>query len=120
MIVAVVCVMLWSLNELQGAQVQPFDLQEMSAGAGNHERNSPDDIGIRISRSWLPALKSDKVVNQASDEALHVRTQRGLQRQERSYLAGQGAVLYQFPLPASAICYAHDKGTWDLPLRVQI
>jgi hypothetical protein len=42
-VVAVVCVMLWSLNSFQGAQVQPFDLRKCQQ-VGNYENFAHDVI----------------------------------------------------------------------------
>ena len=97
-IVTVVCVMLWSLNSFQGAQVQPFDLRKCQQEL---------EIMKGILRTTLGFASQELAAGPKSDK---VETKPGMKRFTFGrtgdfsigafYLAGQGAV---FTIPTSSV-----------------
>ena len=85
-IVTVVCVMLWSLNSFQGAQVQPFDLRKCQQELEIMKGILRTTLGIRVPGTGCRP-EERQGGNQARGEALHVWTQRGLQH--RSVLSSR-------------------------------
>ena len=97
-IIVVVCVMLWSLNSFQGAQVQPFDLKKCQQELEIMKGILRTTLGF-ASQELAAGLKSDKVETRPGPKRFTFgRT--GEFSVGAFYLAGQGAV---FTIPTSSV-----------------
>jgi len=97
-IVTVVCVMLWSLNSFEGAQVQPFDLRKCQQELEIMKGILRTTLGF-ASQELAAGLKSDKVETKPGAKRFTFgRT--GDFNIGAFYLAGQGAV---FTIPTSGV-----------------
>jgi len=96
-IVTVVCVMLWSLNSFQSAQVQPFDLKKCQQELEIMKGILRTTLGF-ASQELAAGLKSDKV--ETKPGAKRFTFGRGDFSIGAFYLAGQGAV---FTIPTSSV-----------------
>jgi hypothetical protein len=97
-IVAVVCVMLWSLNSFQGAQVQPFDLRKCQQELEIMKGILRTTLGF-ASQELAAGLKSDKMATHPTAKRF-VFGRSGDFNIGAFYLAGQGAV---FTIPTSSV-----------------
>src|SRR5512134_581024 len=98
-IVAVVCVMLWSLNSFQGAsQIQPFDLKKCQQELEIMKGILRTTLGF-ASQELAAGLKSDKVETRAAAKRFTFGRP-GDFSIGAFYLAGQGAV---FTIPTSSV-----------------
>jgi hypothetical protein len=97
-IVAVVCVLLSSLNEFQGAQVQPFDLRRCQQELEIMKGILRTTLGF-ASQELAAGLKSDRVEAKAAAKRFTFG-RAGDFNVGAFYLAGQGAV---FTIPTSGV-----------------
>ena len=97
-IVTVVCVMLWSLNSFQGAQVQPFDLRKCQQELEIMKGILRTTLGF-ASQELAAGLKSDKVETKPGAKRFAFGRS-GDFNIGAFYLAGQGAV---FTIPTSSV-----------------
>jgi len=97
-IVAVVCVTLWSLNSFQSAQVQPFDLRKCQQELEIMKGILRTTLGF-ASQELAAGLKSDKIETKAAAKRF-VFGRSGDFNIGAFYLAGQGAV---FTIPTSSV-----------------
>ena len=97
-IVAVVCVMLWSLNSFEGAQVQPFDLRKCQQELEIMKGILRTTLGF-ASQELAAGLKSDKIETKAAAKRFAFGRS-GDFNIGAFYLAGQGAV---FTIPTSSV-----------------
>jgi hypothetical protein len=96
--VAVVCVILWSLNSFQGAQVQPFDLRKCQQELEIMKGILRTTLGF-ASQELAAGLKNDKVETKAAAKRFTFGRP-GDFSIGAFYLAGQGAV---FTIPTSSV-----------------
>jgi hypothetical protein len=97
-IVTVVCVMLWSLNSFEGAQVQPFDLRKCQQELEIMKGIIRTTLGF-ASQELAAGFKSDKAETKPGAKRFtFART--GDFNIGAFYLAGQGAV---FTIPTSSV-----------------
>jgi hypothetical protein len=97
-IIAVVCITLWSLNSFQGAQVQPFDLRKCQQELEIMKGILRTTLGF-ASQELATGLKSDKVETKPGAKRF-VFGRSGDFNIGAFYLAGQGAV---FTIPTSSV-----------------
>jgi hypothetical protein len=97
-IIAVVCITLWSLNSFQGAQMQPFDLRKCQQELEIMKGILRTTLGF-ASQELATGLKSDKVETKPGAKRF-VFGRSGDFNIGAFYLAGQGAV---FTIPTSSV-----------------
>jgi hypothetical protein len=97
-IVAVVCVLLWSLNSFHGAETQPFDLRKCQQELEIMKGILRTTLGF-ASQELAAGLKSDKMATHPAAKRF-VFGRGGEFNIGAFYLAGQGAV---FTIPTSGV-----------------
>ena len=97
-IVAVVCVMLWSLNSFHGAETQPFDLRKCQQELEIMKGILRTTLGF-ASQELAAGLRSDKMATHPAAKRF-VFGRGGEFNIGAFYLAGQGAV---FTIPTSGV-----------------